>query len=65
MYRHIACILCVIKVNCIHRIVSSVCRQEENIWIIKPWNLGRGLDIHITDNLMQIIRLGQAGPKVR
>ena len=40
------------------------CRGEENTWILKPWNLGRGMDIHITDNLLQIICLAQAGPKV-
>ena len=41
-----------------------MCREEDNVWIVKPWNLGRGLDIHITDNLVKIVRLSQASPKV-
>ncbi|XP_051748307.1 tubulin--tyrosine ligase-like protein 12 isoform X3 [Ctenopharyngodon idella] len=42
-------------------------RQErglENHWICKPWNLARGLDTHITNNLSYIIRQRESTPKV-
>ena len=54
--------LCIIVLRTLF--VVLICRGQDNLWILKPWNLGRGMDIHITDNLVQMIKLAQAGPKV-
>ncbi|KAL7370766.1 hypothetical protein ABVT39_010491 [Epinephelus coioides] len=39
-------------------------RGEDNHWICKPWNLARGMDTHITNNLDYIIRQRESTPKV-
>jgi tubulin--tyrosine ligase-like protein 12 len=42
-------------------------RQKEgldNSWIIKPWNLGRSLDLSISNNRDTLIRLSETGQKV-
>ncbi|EDW08482.1 tubulin--tyrosine ligase-like protein 12 [Drosophila mojavensis] len=43
---------------------SRAAKRLDNHWIIKPWNLARGLDTLITNNIKQIVRLPITGPKI-
>jgi len=43
---------------------SSDSQQAENLWIIKPWNKSRGLEIVVTNCLACIIRSIETGPKI-
>ncbi|XP_031627717.1 tubulin--tyrosine ligase-like protein 12, partial [Contarinia nasturtii] len=39
-------------------------KELDNHWIIKPWNLARGLDTYISKDVEQIVRLQPTGPKI-
>ena len=39
-------------------------KSLDNFWICKPYNLARGLDTLITNNLDCIVRLPTSGPKI-
>ncbi|XP_063704631.1 tubulin--tyrosine ligase-like protein 12 [Culicoides brevitarsis] len=43
---------------------NRAAKELDNHWIVKPFNLARGLDTHITSNIAQIMRHSETGPKI-
>ncbi|KAL6070558.1 Tubulin--tyrosine ligase-like protein 12 [Balamuthia mandrillaris] len=39
-------------------------KEEDDHWIVKPWNKGRGIEIFVTKDLAPIVRSVETGPKI-
>ncbi len=38
--------------------------EDDNTWIVKPWNQGRSMGVVVSDSLPHMLRLMETGPKV-
>lgn len=39
-------------------------KNENNLWIVKPWNMARTIDTSIVESLPALARLVETGPKI-
>lgn len=39
-------------------------KNENNLWIVKPWNMARTIDTSIVGSLPALVRLVETGPKI-
>ncbi|XP_060605617.1 tubulin--tyrosine ligase-like protein 12 isoform X1 [Ruditapes philippinarum] len=50
------------------KFVSYFQHREEkgldNVWILKPWNLSNSADITVSNDINQIVRFSESGPKI-
>eukprot|EP00698_Gefionella_okellyi_P025009 TRINITY_DN9015_c0_g1_i3.p1 TRINITY_DN9015_c0_g1~~TRINITY_DN9015_c0_g1_i3.p1 ORF type:complete len:1211 (-),score=251.10 TRINITY_DN9015_c0_g1_i3:114-3746(-) len=48
----------------IHEYQRRAEANEDNLWIVKPWKLARGLEITVTDNLKCVVRTMDTSPMI-